>query len=118
MKNDLEENVEGTDKKVIIISHYGPWEWREWDESKINNLCHVVENYSSNIVGYIHGHSHSTSVYEWCNLSVCTSGTPYHEDYNEDNRGRFTLFRIIEGSLFEFFVTKISLISRLYLSAI
>ena len=98
LENDLKENIEGTDKKVILISHYGPWEWREWDQNKINNLCQVVENYSSNIVSYIHGHSHSTSVYDWCDLTVFNSGTPYHENYNDDHRGRFTLFRINEAN--------------------
>ena len=98
LENDLKENIEGTDKKVILISHYGPWEWREWDQNKIDNLCQVVENYSSNIVSYIHGHSHSTSVYDWCDLTVFNSGTPYHENYNDDHRGRFTLFRINEAN--------------------
>lgn len=98
LENDLKENIEGTDKKVILISHYGPWEWREWDQNKIDKLCQVVENYSSNIVSYIHGHSHSTSVYDWCDLTVFNSGTPYHENYNDDYRGRFTLFRINEAN--------------------
>ena len=115
LKNDLSEHIEGTDKKVIIISHYGPWEWREWDQYKIDNLCQVVENYSANIVGYIHGHSHSTSVYDWCEISIFNSGSPYHNDdvhtsYNEDSRGRFTLFRIIESDngSFDLFAADVS----------
>ncbi len=100
MKNDLDEHVVGTDKKVIIISHYGPWEWREWDEPQITTLCEVIEEYSPHIIGYIHGHSHSTKVYDWCEITIFNSGSPYHDDevhssYNEDFRGRFTLFRIM-----------------------
>lgn len=115
LKNDLKENVQNTDKKVIITAHYGPWEWREWDENKINDLCKVIENYSSNIVGYIHGHSHSTSVYDWCEITIFNSGSPYHNDdihksYNEDFRGRFTLFRIIEtnNGSFDLFASDVS----------
>ncbi len=100
MKNDLDEHVVGTDKKVIIISHYGPWEWREWDDAHIEELCIVMKNYSPHIIAYIHGHSHSTSVYDWCEITIFNSGSPYHNDdihssYNEDLRGRFTLFRIM-----------------------
>jgi len=94
MKNDLDEYVVGTNKKVIIISHYGPWEWREWDEPKIAELCDVIEEYRPYIISYIHGHSHSTKVYDWCEITIFNSGTPYHEDYNDDLRGRFTLFNI------------------------
>ena len=95
MKNDIDEYVVGTDKKVIIISHYGPWEWREWDEPKITELCSTIEEYRPYIIGYIHGHSHSTKVYDWCEITIFNSGTPYHEDYNDDFRGRFTLFKIM-----------------------
>ena len=80
---------------MIIISHYGPWEWREWDEPKITELCSTIEEYRPYIIGYIHGHSHSTKVYDWCEITIFNSGTPYHEDYNDDFRGRFTLFKIM-----------------------
>lgn len=98
MKNDLDEHVVGTDKKVIIISHYGPWEWREWDDPQITELCEVLEGYSPYVISYIHGHSHSTKVYDWCDITIFNSGTPYHEDYNDDFRGRFTLFKIMGNS--------------------
>jgi hypothetical protein len=97
MKNDLDEHVVGTDKKAIIISHYGPWEWREWDDSQIEELCTVVENYTPYIIAYIHGHSHSTKAYDWCEISIFNSGAPYYKDYNEDFRGRFTIFRIMDS---------------------
>ena len=102
MKNDLDEYVVGTDKKVVLIAHYGPWEWREWDETQIENLCNVIEEYRPYIIGYIHGHSHSTKVYNWCDITIFNSGSPYHEggihsSYNEDLRGRFTLFRILQN---------------------
>ncbi|MBJ99866.1 MAG: hypothetical protein CMB48_02630 [Euryarchaeota archaeon] len=102
MKNDLDEHVVGTNKKVVLIAHYGPWEWREWDETQITNLCEVIEEYRPYIISYIHGHSHSTKVYDWCEITIFNSGSPYHDDdihssYNEDLRGRFTLFRIMEN---------------------
>ena len=31
-------------------------------------------------------------------MTVFNSGTPYHENYNDDHRGRFTLFRINEAN--------------------
>ena len=96
-EEDLERHVQGTNKKVIFISHYGPIQTFEWSQGQINTLCKVVKKYPDNIVGYIHGHSHGTLKYDWCNISVYNVGSPYYLDYNRDGRGRFTVFRIKES---------------------
>ena len=96
-REDLEENVKGTKKKVILVSHYGPSPTFEWTQPQIDSLCSVITEYSNNMMAYLHGHSHSTNQYNWCNIPVFNVGSPYYLNYNSDSRGRFTVFRIKEN---------------------
>lgn len=103
LKNDLAEHVAGTDKKVIIMSHYGPWETFEWDNEQIDALYEEIKDY--NIIAYLHGHAHATSAYTWKGIPVFNVGSPYYLSYNSDRRGHYSVFRITDNRLYAFDVS-------------
>jgi len=98
---DLAAHVDGTGKRVVVISHYGfssshfP-DW--WTEEEAAAYYAAVEGYD--VIAYIHGHKHATSVYTWNGLSIYNSGSPFYTEGNDDGRGHFTLFRITNDTLY------------------
>ncbi|MDB9786964.1 hypothetical protein OAB57_02560 [Bacteriovoracaceae bacterium] len=105
LKEDLEENVRGTNKHVIIISHYGyelntgnsdlSDDWAgtdQWDE-----FASIIASF--NIVALLHGHAHSTSNKRFEGFPVFNLGSSYYERYNVDQKGHFTVFHAENNQL-------------------
>ncbi|OUS31885.1 hypothetical protein A9Q99_01975 [Gammaproteobacteria bacterium 45_16_T64] len=103
LKQDLAEHVAGTNKKVIIMSHYGPWETFEWDNEQIDTLYDAIKDYP--VIAYLHGHSHATSAYTWNGIPVFNVGSPYYLNYNSDERGHYSVFRITDSKLYAYDVS-------------
>lgn len=103
LQEDLAQHVAGTNKKVIIMSHYGPWETFEWDQAQIDALYDSIKDY--NVIAYLHGHAHATSAYTWKGIPVFNVGSPYYLNYNADGRGHYSVFRITNDKLYAFDVS-------------
>lgn len=103
LKNDLASHVAGTNKKVIIMSHYGPWTTFEWDQAQIDELYEAIKDY--NVIAYLHGHAHATSTYNWRGIPVFNVGSPYYLNYNADGRGHYSVFRLTQDKLYAFDVS-------------
>lgn len=103
LKEDLATHVEGTNKKVIIMSHYGPWSTFEWDSAQIDALYDAIKDYP--VIAYLHGHAHATSAYTWKGIPVFNVGSPYYLNYNSDERGHYSVFRITNDKLYAYDVS-------------
>ena len=102
LEQDLVAHVQGTDKKVVVISHYGfysTWDFNGWwTEEEADAFYDIVSGYD--FVAHIHGHAHQTGRYTWRGLDIFNAGSPYYTSYNLDGRGHFTLFRITDDNLY------------------
>jgi cytolysin (calcineurin-like family phosphatase) len=102
LEQDLAANVSGTDKKVVVISHYGffsSWDFDGWwTEEEADAYYDVVSGY--NLIAHLHGHAHQTSKYTWRGLRIYNLASPYYLSYNPDGMGHFTLFRITNDTLY------------------
>jgi hypothetical protein len=53
-----------------------------------------------NIIAYIHGHHHNTSLYSWNGIDMFNVGSPYYNpEENPDELGHFAVFRIQDNTL-------------------
>lgn len=98
LQDDLLRFVYGTTRKVVIFSHYGPWETFEWDQAQIDALYEAIRDYP--VAAYLHGHAHATSTYTWNGIPVFNLGSPYYLSYNADGRGHFTALRFTDEKLY------------------
>jgi cytolysin (calcineurin-like family phosphatase) len=96
---DLEKHVGKTCRPVMIMSHYGFDRFSSdplwWKAEQREAFWAIAKNY--NVIGYIHGHDHGTSRYQWKGMDTFMVGSPY---YNIDGLGHFAVFRI-HGDTFE-----------------
>jgi cytolysin (calcineurin-like family phosphatase) len=98
---DLAEHVGDSCRPVIIMSHYGfsgsslnaLW----WKDEQRDAFWEVAKNY--NVIAYIHGHQHNTSIGDWNGMHFFNVGSPYHATENLDGRGHFSVFRIHDDVL-------------------
>ena len=90
LKNDLQKIDHN--KKVIIITHYGPKGDFEFDQKQEQDLYETIKNY--NVIAYIHGHNHNTSFYYWNKIPVFNVGSPYPSSYS------YAVFRITENYIY------------------
>ncbi|MBI1319653.1 MAG: hypothetical protein GC168_12000 [Candidatus Hydrogenedens sp.] len=101
---DLEENVKGTHKRVIVISHYGfysNWDFASWwTRAEAEAYADAISEYD--VIAHIHGHAHQTGIYTWNGLNVFNVGSPYHNvpSWNPDGRGHFAIFRVTDDYLY------------------
>src|SRR5690606_14420857 len=67
LKNDLEEHVQGTNKRVVVISHYGfyaGWDFASWwTGAEALEYAEAIAEYD--VIAHIHGHAHQTRIYTW-----------------------------------------------------
>ena len=101
LEQDLAEVVGDSGRPVFIMGHYGldgfGHEPRWWTDGHKDAFAAVVGEV--NLLGYIHGHTHATSAYEWEGIAAFNVGSPYYEQYNADGRGHFTAFRVTDDFL-------------------
>ncbi len=98
---DLAEHVGDTCRPVIIMSHYGfsgsslnaLW----WKDEQRAAFWEVAQHY--NVIAYIHGHQHNTSIGAWNGMDYFNVGSPYYASENLDGRGHFSVFRIHGNTL-------------------
>jgi cytolysin (calcineurin-like family phosphatase) len=99
---DLEENVGDSCRPVIVMSHYGfdgpslnsLW----WNDAQRAKFLEAAQAY--NIIAYIHGHHHNTSLYTWQGIDMFNVGSPYYNaGENPDELGHFSVFRIHDDTL-------------------
>ena len=102
LEEDLATHVLGTDKRVVVVSHYGfysSWDFNGWwTEDEADDYYNVISNYD--LIAHIHGHAHQTGKNTWRGLRIYNLGSPYYESYNPDGRGHFTLFKITNDTLY------------------
>ncbi|MFP4502138.1 MAG: hypothetical protein ACLFTT_14145 [Candidatus Hydrogenedentota bacterium] len=102
LEQDLAAHVAGTDKRVVIIAHYGFHENRDfdgwWTPAEAEAFYEVIQGYP--VIAYLHGHNHGTQFYRWRDIPVLDLGSPYYRDYNRDGRGHFTVVRITDDYLY------------------
>ncbi|MFM1920860.1 MAG: hypothetical protein RLZZ303_2494 [Candidatus Hydrogenedentota bacterium] len=102
--NDLAENVAGTGKRVVIISHYGfysGWDFNGWwTRDEADDYYQAIKDYD--VIAHIHGHAHQTGMYTWNGINVFNVGSPYHNNlgWNPDGRGHFGVFRVTDDYLY------------------
>jgi len=102
LEQDLATHVLGTEKRVVVISHYGfysSWDFDGWwTEEEADAYYNVISNYD--LVAHIHGHAHQTDKYTWRGLRIYNLASPYYLSYNPDGKGHFTLFKITNDKLY------------------
>jgi cytolysin (calcineurin-like family phosphatase) len=98
LAEDLATHVGDTCRPVILMSHYGfdsfSMDPLWWNDAQRDAFWQLAQDY--NVVAYIHGHSHDTSLYTWNGMDVFNVGSPY---YNLDGLGHFAVFRIHDDQL-------------------
>jgi len=101
LKNDLQMNTRTTNKKVIIVQHYGFMgsnydgdEW--WTDQELEILKKILYPFKNNIIAIIHGHYHNTFSYTREGYRIYNAGSPLHNNLNEKKyySGRFLYFQI------------------------
>ena len=104
LANDLAKFVRGTNKRVIIVSHYGfydSWDFDGWwTPQEAQDYLDVISEYD--VIAHIHGHAHNTQHYTWNGIHVFNVGSPYYAtpNWNPDGRGHFAIFRITNDTLY------------------
>ena len=97
LEEDLATRVGDTGRLTIVMAHYGldgfGNEERWWTDEQKEAFRAVIAPYD---VVYIHGHTHATYAYESDGLPCFNVGSPYYTNYNSDDRGHFTLFRVTD----------------------
>lgn len=97
LRNDLAQNVRGTGRPVVLVSHYGftRWEARSWwARTGQAALYRAIRDYR--VIAILHGHHHGTAVYRWRTIPVVNLGSPFYRRFNRDRRGHFTALRITD----------------------
>jgi cytolysin (calcineurin-like family phosphatase) len=98
---DLAEHVGDSCRPVIIMSHYGfsgsslnaLW----WKDEQRDAFWEVAQHY--NVIAYVHGHQHNTSIGDFHGMHYFNVGSPYYATENLDGRGHFSVFRIHDDTL-------------------
>ena len=104
LQNDLAAYVAGTQKRVIVISHYGfysSWDFSGWwTTAEAEAYYNVIKDY--HVIAHLHGHAHQTGQYLWHGINVFNLGSPFYStpSYNPDGRGHFTVFRVTDDFLY------------------
>jgi len=104
LRQDLAKHVAGTNKRVVIVTHYGfynSWDFDGWWTYSEANAYHDVIKYYD-VIAHLHGHAHSTGFYHWRGIPVFNLGSPFYNaaDSNPDGRGHFSVFRITDDFLY------------------
>lgn len=102
LRQDLAAHVAGTDKRVVIVAHYGfheGWDFEDWwTREEADRFHEAIRDYP--VIAYLHGHNHGTRFYTWREIPVLDLGSPYYAEYNPDGRGHFTVVRITDDYLY------------------
>jgi cytolysin (calcineurin-like family phosphatase) len=101
LAQDLAAHVGDSCRPVIIMSHYGfsgsslnaLW----WKDEQREAFWEVAKNY--NVIAYVHGHQHDTSIGSWNGMDYFNVGSPYYATENLDGYGHFSVFRIHDDVL-------------------
>jgi len=97
--SDLETQIGDSGRPILLMWHYGldqfGHEARWWTDEQKAAFLEAIEGY--NVLGFMHGHTHATSHYQWAGYDVFNLGSPYYLEYNADGRGHFTLFRVTDS---------------------
>ncbi len=103
LEQDLAVYVQGTGKRLIVISHFGfDYDFdfiNAWTEKEADEYFNIISSYSTNFIAHIHGHNHKTSKYQWKGLQIYNVGSPITTD-TSDGKGHFTLFKITNNRLY------------------
>ncbi len=100
LAEDLAKHVGDTCRPVILMSHFGfitldPLWWKAEQQEA---FWQVAKDY--NVIAYIHGHTHDTSLYQWNGMNAFNVGSPYYDISGVGGLGHFSVFRI-HGDVFE-----------------
>jgi cytolysin (calcineurin-like family phosphatase) len=104
LQADLAANVAGTNKRVIIITHYGfysSWDFASWwTRDEADDYLEAIADYD--VIAHIHGHAHQTGVYTYKGLQAFNVGSPYYavHNWNPDGRGHFAIFRVTDTHIY------------------
>ena len=86
LARDLAQHVAGTNKRVVIMTHYPSM------VGEPSRLLSIIRSYR--VIAFIHGHAHTTSTMTWSGYPVFNLGAPYPDFESNGGRGHFTVFRI------------------------
>jgi len=83
-------------RPVVIIFHYGfddfGLEPRWWTDEQRDAFAQAIEGH--NVIALLHGHTHTTALYEWRGIPVLDVGSPFYD--LPDGHGHFAVVRITD----------------------
>lgn len=90
LKKDLSEQIEDSNREIILIFHYGFDDWGNmwWTQNEQDQFYDVIEKY--NILAIFHGHSHNIQFYNWRGIPVFCVGSTQ----KDSNPGEFMVVRV------------------------